>query len=102
MTNDELKLRTKLEVDRAGSLIALARETGEYPGTIHRVLYYGGNSPTLRRIWKIPKHERRARISIDCPPDAIARYDAQRGDLSRREWLTVLLDLADGVGELTY
>ena len=100
MTNDELLQRTKLEVKRAGSVMAVARATGEHPGTVHRVLYYGGNSPTLRRIWKIPKHTRRTRLTVSCTQETIERYDAQRGDMSRREWLERLIDLGDGIGEV--
>ena len=48
----------------------------------------------------MPMHERRPRLNIDCPPESIARFDAQRGEMTRGDWLDVLMDLADGIGEV--
>ena len=34
-------------------------------------------------------------------PGQLARFDRQRGNLSRAEYLEELLDMADGIGEVT-
>ena len=77
----------------------MARSIGVNPGLIHRALN-GGDSPTLRRKFKIPKHPKRARLNIDTDEETIARFDNQRGELTRAEWLERLLDVGDGVGEM--
>ena len=41
-------------------------------------------------------------LLIDCFPAMIDRFDHQRGNLSRREYLDELLDLAEGIGEVVY
>ena len=44
-------------------------------------------------------------LMISCSFKAVARFDRQRGNLSRREYLDELMDLADGdsdYGEIKY
>ena len=105
MVQDEKQVtlaeRTNLEVLAAGGIYALSKDIGVNPGVIHRA-QHGGNSPTLRRLWKIPKHPSRSRLIIDTTPAQIARFDLQRGNLPRRAYLDELLDGAEGVGGLDY
>ena len=37
---------------------------------------------------------------IGCTNKTVARFDHQRGNLSRSEYLNELLDLAEGIGEV--
>ena len=97
--NCELAQRAKYEAKRHKGIYGLSKAIGVNPGVIYRVMN-GGNSPTLRRIWKIPKHPPRHRLIISCAPEAIARFDNQRGELTRAEWLERVLDMVDGVGEM--
>ena len=91
MANGELLRRTKLEIAKHGNLNRLSIAIGVNPGVIYRVLR-GGNSPTLRRLWGIPKHKRRPRLNIEIDP---ARFDAQRAEhgMSRAEYVVYLMDL---------
>jgi hypothetical protein len=59
----------------------------------------GVNSPTLRRLWNVPKHPPRKRLIIATDP---LRYDTLRGDMSRAEFLDALLDMWQGKAELRY
>ena len=95
ITNLTLQQRAAYEVEQHG-IGGLSKTTGENPGTIYRVLH-GGNSPTLRRLWNVRKHPRRVRLTIDCTPEMIRRFDSQCGDMTRQDYLTWLLDLSDGV-----
>ena len=99
MANKELAQRANFEIERHGSINAVSMATGVNPGVIWRVKN-GGNSPTLRRLWKVTKHPPRSRLVIDCPPALRARFDAARGDSTRREYLEQLLDLDCGVAEM--
>ena len=81
------------------SAYRMAVDNGWSYGLVYRVLN-GGDSPTLRRQIGISKHPKRYRLIVNCSPDTIARFDAQRGDMSRREWLERLIDLSDGIGEM--
>lgn len=81
------------------SVYRMAQVNGWSYGLVYRVLN-GGDSPTLRRQTGITKHPKRHRLIVSCSPDTIHRFDQQRGDKSRREWLSHLLDLGDGIGEL--
>lgn len=76
-----------------------ARKLGVNPGMVANVLN-GGDSPTLRRLLQVRKHPRRTRLVIDTDAATVTRYDYQRGNLTRREYLEELLDLADGIGEV--
>ena len=99
MANGELKQRAIYEAATHGSIRAAARANGITHGMIASAIK-GGNSPTLRRIWKIPKHEPRHRLIISCSQETIARFDAQRGERTRQEWLDVLIDIGDGIGDV--
>jgi len=99
MANGELAERTKYEIKQHGSIYGLSQATGVNPGVIYRVKE-GGESPTLRRLWKVPKHPKRTRLMVSCSQKTIDRYDSQRGKQSRREYLNELLDMADGEMEM--
>ena len=100
MANGDLRRRVKLEIEQHGSINRLSKATGVNPGVIHRVKN-GGNSPTLRRLWKIPKNEPVPRLIINnCPPEIKAQFEAQRGELSRVEHLVNLM--RRDYGELEY
>ena len=95
MANGELKQRAILEIQEHGSINALSKAIGVNPGVIYRVLH-GGNSPTLRRLWDIPKNPPVPRLIINgCPPALKARYETARGEMSRTEYLGHLLDWYD-------
>jgi len=67
-------------------------------GSVYDVLG-GGYSPTLyNQIF--PPRKRDNRIIITLSLEQIARFNAQRGDVSRADWLAELMDLADGIGEI--
>jgi len=75
MANGELLRRTKLEIAEHGNLNRLSIAIGVNPGVIYRVLR-GGNSPTLRRLWGIPKHPPLPRLIINnCPLELKTIYD---------------------------
>ena len=60
-------------------------------GSLEKVIYTtdsNADTTTNARTWPT--------LVIYCQPDAIARFDHQRGNLSREEYLEELLDLADG------
>ena len=94
-----LKYTIEAIVEECDGIRPAARYLGVNPGIVYNVLQ-GGDSPTLRRIWKIPKHPKRPRLIVRCTQETIERYDAQRGDMSRREWLERLIDLGDGLEEV--
>ena len=48
----------------------------------------------------LKKYDPRPGIFIGCPPELRAKFDEQRGEHSRREWLEILMLLAEGVGEV--
>ena len=77
MVQDEKQInlaeRTNLEILAAGGIYALSKDINVNPGVIHRA-QHGGNSPTLRRLWKVPKHPQRSRIIINCSPELVARF----------------------------
>jgi hypothetical protein len=91
MANGELLKRTKLEIAKHGNLNRLSIAIGVNPGVIYRVLR-GGNSPTLRRLWGIPKHPPRPRLIVEIDP---ARFDNQRAahGMSRAEYVVYLMAL---------
>jgi len=62
----------------------------------------GGNSPTLRRLWGIPKHPPRSRLIMNCPDELKERFDTLRTEMSRAEFLDALLDCWQGRAELPY
>ena len=99
MANGKMAQRANFEVKQMGSINKVAQRYGVNPSMVWRVLH-GGNSPTLRRIWKIPKHEPRPRLCIDCHPALIERFDDMRKGRGRAELLCDLMDLADGLGQL--
>jgi len=102
MCNGELKLRAIYERDKHGGIRAAARAWGKTHGMIARAIN-GGNSPTLRRLWDIPKNPPVPRLIINgCPPALKERYETARGEMSRTDFLEGLLDLLDGVGKLRY
>ena len=102
MCNGELKLRAIYERDKHGGIRAAAREWNVTHGMIARAID-GGNSPTLRRLWDIPKNPPVPRLIINgCPPALKARYETARGEMTRPDFLEGLLDLLDGVGKLRY
>jgi len=75
MANGELRRRAETEIKKHGNLNKLSVAIGENPGVIWRVLK-GGNSPTLRRLWKVPKHPPRSRLIIETDAETIARFDS--------------------------
>jgi len=102
MCNGELKLRAIYERDKHGGIRAAAREWNVTHGMIARAID-GGNSPTLRRLWDIPKNPPVPRLIINgCPPALKERYEDARGEMTRPDFLEGLLDLLDGVGKLRY
>ena len=93
MCNEKLRTQAILEVKANNGIRATARAWGVTHGMIARALR-GGNSPTLRRLWNIPKHPPMPRLIINsCPPALKQRFEQQRGDMSRVDYLTRLLDL---------
>ena len=102
MCNGELKARAIYERDKHNGIRAAARAWNVTHGMIARVIN-GGNSPTLRRVWDIPKNPPVPRLIINgCPPSLKARYEDARGEMTRPDFLEGLLDLLDGVGKLRY
>ena len=100
--HNTLEERAILEIQEHGSINALSKSIGVNPGVIYRVMH-GGNSPTLRRLWGIPKNPPVPRLIINgCPPSLKARYEDARGEMTRTDFLEGLLDLLDGVGKLRY
>lgn len=97
--NEKLAARTKTEITKHGGIYALSKSINVNPGVIYRAKN-GGNSPTLRKLWKVPKGKPRTRINIDTTPEIKQRFDSQRGAMSRAEYLARLLELANG--ELPY
>ena len=96
-----LQERLEIELSKYDNPHQLAQDIGVNYGLIWRVLH-GGESPLLRRKFKIPKHPPRPRLIINCPPAAIARFHRARGDITTGAYLEVLLDAADGVGTVDY
>ena len=105
MVQDEnitnLAERTNLEVLAAGGIYALSKDIRVNPGVIYRA-QHGGNSPTLRRLWKVPKHPPRPRLIINCSPATIARFHRARGDMTTGQFIETLLDVYDNMYELDY
>ena len=96
MANGELKQRAILEIQEHGSINALSKSIGVNPGVIYRVMH-GGNSPTLRRLWDIPKNPPVPRLIINgCPPALKDRYEDARGEMTRPDFLEGLLDCWEG------
>jgi len=92
--NEKLRKRAILERGQYSTIAAMEKETGVNRGTIFRVIYEKGNSPGLRRLWGIPKHPRRVRLTINCTEEYLARFDYLRGEMTRNEFLAMLLDKA--------
>ena len=90
-----LKYAVKSYVDICGGIRPCARFFDCNPGIVANVLD-GGDSPTLRRLLQVRKHPQRSRLVVDCDKATVTRFDCQRGNLSRREYLDELMDLADG------
>ena len=99
MANGELRRRANTEIEKHGGIRGAARHEGVTHGMVARVRH-GGNSPTLRRKWGIPKHPPRTRLNIKATVATIAAFDEQRGPQSRADYLLYLLAL--DVGELPY
>ena len=89
---ETLQQKAVLEIARYGTIRALAEAIDVNPGLIHRAKV-GGNSPTLRKVWNMPKYPYRPRLNIEVSPELKARFDAQRGTMSRSEYLKRLLEL---------
>lgn len=92
MDTDKFCAWVRESVDYAGGMRALAKRYNVNPGLIWRVCN-GHDSDTLRKAMDIPKHPPRTRINIDTTPELKARFDAQRGGMSRGEYLERLLNL---------
>lgn len=90
--NADLRARAILERDDYCTIADMERATGENRGTIYRVIYENGNSRRLRRLWDIPLHPKRTRICIDCTDEMVEEYDAQRGEMTRKEYFAMLLE----------
>lgn len=101
MCNGELRKRAILEEDEHGGIRPAARYWNITHGMIATAIN-GGNSPTLRRLWGIPKHPPRHRLTIDCPPELKARFDQLRGEQSRADFMLDLLDCWQGQALLRY
>ena len=69
------------------------------PGLIVHVLK-GNESPTLRKILGVRKHPQRTRLTIDTDAATVKRFDRLRQDLTRRDFLILLLDNIDGFAEM--
>ena len=95
MCNGELKLRAIYERDKHGGIRAAAREWNVTHGMIARAID-GGNSPTLRRLWDIPKNPPVPRLIINgCPPELKAEYLAMcvDYDMTRVELLSDMIEV---------
>ena len=68
-------------------------------GLVYRALD-GHESDTLRKEIGLRKWPKRSRLIINTTPAAIARFHEQCGDMTTGEYLEVLLDAVEGVGEL--
>ena len=75
-----------------GSYRNLEIATGVNRGTLHRIVYENGNSARLRRLWDIPVGPRRVRLTINCEEETIKRFDYLRGEMTRKEFLVMLLN----------
>jgi hypothetical protein len=95
-----------LQISIHGNLHAAmyAYDINDCYGMAYHTVNTGKDSPTLRRALRnkhgITFRRDRTRMVIDCPPELRAKFDEQRGENTRREWLERLILLADGVGEL--
>ena len=58
----------------------------------------------MEEVERYEKEHPRARLTVDCATETIARFDYQRGNSSRGEYLEELLDMVDGgsFAELDY
>ena len=70
-------------------------------GLVYRALD-GHESDTLRKEIGLRKWPKRSRLIINTTPATIARFHRARGEMTTGEYLDVLLDAVDGVGELEY
>ena len=93
--HDTLEERAKIEIAKHGTILALSKSIGVNPGVIYRVMH-GGNSPTLRRLWDIPKNPPVPRLIINgCPPELKAAYLAMcvDYDMTRVELLSDMIEV---------
>ena len=94
MNNGNLVERAEIEIRKHGNINRLSKAIGVNPGVIYRAKK-GGNSPTLRRLWGVPKHPPVPRLIINgCPPELKARFEAMCNelDMTRLEMLVELMD----------
>lgn len=78
----------------------MSQERGWCHGKVYRCLN-GGYSPSLYKEIYPPKQ--RLRFTCQDPDGRITKQiDAERGDMSRAEFVEVLLEYWKGVGELEY
>ena len=68
-------------------------------GLVYRALD-GHESDTLRKEIGLRKWPKRSRLIINTTPATIARFHAARGDMTTGQLLEVLMDKAEGIGEL--
>ena len=102
MANGELQERANLEIMKHNGM----RAAGRYWDVSHSIIgkaANGGNSPTLRRLWDIPKNEPVPRLIINgFSPEQKARFERMRGEIPRAEFQEHLMDWYEFEGELPY
>ena len=94
---EELQLFTEAAISQLGGVCKVASAYGVNSGNVTHARN-GEESRIMRRVWKLPKRKPRPRLIVSCSEEMKQRYDTMRGELSRGEYLTELLDLAEGLG----
>lgn len=88
---DGLRALLAAGVEIHGSIRGFAISEGISYGLVAYVLKRGGDSPTLRKHFKIPLRPRRVRLNIDTSADMIELFDELCNGASRADFLYSLL-----------
>jgi hypothetical protein len=96
---EEVQMFAEAAIAQMGGVCAVADGYDVNSGNITHARN-GNDSAMMRRKWKLPKHEPRPRLCIDCPPELIEQFDAARDGRTRAELQRDLLDKWNGVGEV--
>ena len=94
LQHEELVLTVRSLVGSGMPYLSIANENGVSAALVRKIYLFGVDSKKLRKAMGIVSPPRyRLNIDLGDKPELKARFDAQRGGMSRGEYLERLLEL---------